>query len=333
MPKTAGHPRPARAAVAGISVFAATLIGCGTAFAQDNHPLEYIPPPISKTASVSEIKKDARLVLVSATVTDPYGRLVTGLDQENFQVYENGQEQEIMRFAEEDVPISIGVIFDLSGSMSDKIAKSRMAAVQFFKTANPADEFFLVDFNDRAELATPFTHSISELQNRLLFSGARGSTALLDAVYLGLTEMKGAHNARKALLIISDGGDNHSRYDEADVKRFVRESDTQIYAIGLYDPVADRSTPEEQNGPEMLHEMTDMTGGRTFNVGEESLDDLPDIAAKISMELRNEYVLGYRPSDKTNDGKWRKIKVKLRPPRGLPPLTVYARNGYYAPNH
>ena len=333
MPKTAGHPWAARLAVAGISVFAATLICCGTAFAQADHPLEYIPPPISKTASVSEIKKDARLVLVSATVTDPYGRLVTGLDQENFQVYENGQEQEIMRFAEEDVPISIGVIFDLSGSMSDKIAKSRMAAVQFFKTANPADEFFLVDFNDRAELATPFTQSISELQNRLLFTGARGSTALLDAVYLGLTEMKGAHNARKALLIISDGGDNHSRYDEADVKRFVRESDSQIYAIGLYDPVADRSTPEEQNGPEMLHELTDLTGGRTFNVGEESLDDLPDIAAKISMELRNEYVLGYRPSDKTNDGKWRKIKVKLRPPRGLPPLTVYARNGYYAPNH
>ena len=333
MPKTAGHPRAWRISSAGISFLAATLVSCGTASAQDNHPIEYVPPPVSKTNTVSEIKKDAALVLVSATVTDPYGRLVTGLDQENFQVYENGQEQEIMRFAEEDVPISIGVIFDLSGSMSDKIAKSRMAAVQFFKTANPADEFFLVDFNDRAELATPFTHSISELQNRLLFSGARGSTALLDAVYLGMTEMKGAHNARKALLIISDGGDNHSRYDEADVKRFVRESDTQIYAIGLYDPVGDRATPEEQNGPGMLRDLTDMTGGRTFNVGEQSLDDLPDIASKISMELRNQYVLGYKPSDKTTDGKWRKIKVKLRPPRGLPPLTVYARNGYYAPNH
>ncbi|HEV2488654.1 MAG TPA: VWA domain-containing protein [Candidatus Acidoferrales bacterium] len=333
MPKTAGHPRARWVAVAGYVVFAAALIPCGPACGQSSAPLEYKPPPLSKTNSVPEIKKDAALVLVSATVTDPYGRLVTGLDQENFQVYENGQEQEVMRFAEEDVPISIGVIFDLSGSMADKIAKSRMAAVQFFKTANPADEFFLVDFNDRAELATSFTHSISELQNRLLFTGAHGSTALLDAVYLGMTEMKGAHNARKALLIISDGGDNHSRYDEADVKRFVRESDTQIYAIGLYDPVADRSTPEEQNGPDMLRDLTDLTGGRTFNVGEQSLDDLPDIASKISMELRNQYVLGYRPSDKTRDGKWRKIKVKLRPPRGLPPLTVYARNGYYAPEH
>lgn len=333
MPKTAGHPRRLGPAAAGIATLAAALLTCGTAFGQDTHPLEYVPPPVNKSNNVTEIKKDAALVLVSATVTDPYGRLVTGLDQENFQVYENGQEQEIMRFAEDDVPISIGVIFDLSGSMSDKIAKSRMAAVQFFKTANPADEFFLVDFNDRAELATPFTRSIPELQNRLLFTGARGSTALLDAVYLGMTEMKGAHNARKALLIISDGGDNHSRYDEADVKRFVRESDTQIYAIGLYDPVADRSTPEEQNGPDMLRDLTDITGGRTFNVGESGLDDLPDIAAKISMELRNQYVLGYKPSDKTSDGKWRKIKVKLRPPRGLPPLTVYARNGYFAPNH
>jgi Ca-activated chloride channel homolog len=333
VPKTAGHPRVLRIAVAGCIAFAATLIPCSLTYAQSSAPLEYKPPPLNKANSITEIKKDAALVLVSATVTDPYGRLVTGLDQENFQVYEAGQEQEIMRFAEEDVPISIGVIFDMSGSMSDKIAKSRMAAVQFFKTANPADEFFLVDFNDRAELATPFTHSIPELQNRLLFTGAHGSTALLDAVYLGMTEMKGAHNARKALLIISDGGDNHSRYDESDVKRFLRESDIQIYAIGLYDAVADRATVEEQNGPEMLHDLTDVTGGRTFNVGEQSLDDLPDIASKISMELRNQYVLGYRPSDKTRDGKWRKIKVKLRPPRGLPPLTVYARNGYFAPAH
>ena len=312
-------------------MFALSAAFCGQARAQGTGPLVYKPPPLSKATIAPEIRKDTSLVLVNATVTDPYGRLVTGLDQENFQVYEDGQEQEIMRFAEEDVPISIGVIFDVSGSMSDKIAKSRMAAVQFFKTANPADEFFLVDFSDRAELATPFTNSIQELQNRLLFTAARGETALLDAVYLGLTEMKAAHNARKALLIISDGGDNHSRYDESDVRRFLREADVQIYAIGLYENPGDRSTPEEQNGPQMLQDMTDMTGGRTFNVEEQNLDDLPDIAEKISMELRNEYVLGYRPSDTVRDGKWRKIKVKLRPPRGLPPLTVYSRYGYYAP--
>jgi Ca-activated chloride channel family protein len=270
------------------------------------------------------------LVLVNATVTDPYGRLVTGLDQENFRVFEDGKEQEIMRFAEDDVPISIGMIFDVSGSMTDKIAKSRMAAVQFFKTANPADEFFLVDFADRAELATMFTSSIEELQNRLLFSAPKGMTALLDAVYLGMSEMKGARNARKALLIISDGGDNHSRYDYSDVKRFLRETDVQIYAIGIIDPDACDRTPEECAGPGFLQGLASMTGGRSFTV--KNLDDLGDIATKISMELRNQYVVGYRPRNTTRDGKWRKIKVKIRPPRGLPPLTVYSRYGYYAPN-
>ncbi|HXT74221.1 MAG TPA: VWA domain-containing protein [Candidatus Angelobacter sp.] len=300
------------------------------AVAQSTGPLIYKPPPESKTSHIAEIRKDVNLVLVNATVTDPYGRLVTGLDQENFRVFEDGKEQEIMRFAEDDVPISIGMIFDVSGSMTDKIAKSRMAAVQFFKTANPADEFFLVDFADRAELATMFTSSIEELQNRLLFSAPKGMTALLDAVYLGMSEMKGARNARKALLIISDGGDNHSRYDYSDVKRFLRETDVQIYAIGIIDPDACDRTPEECAGPGFLQGLASMTGGRSFTV--KNLDDLGDIATKISMELRNQYVVGYRPRNTTRDGKWRKIKVKIRPPRGLPPLTVYSRYGYYAPN-
>ena len=306
------------------------MIPCGMAVAQSTGPLIYKPPPESKTSHVAEIRKDVNLVLVNATVTDPYGRLVTGLDQENFRVFEDGKEQEIMRFAEDDVPISIGMIFDVSGSMTDKIAKSRMAAVQFFKTANPADEFFLVDFADRAELATMFTSSIEELQNRLLFSAPKGMTALLDAVYLGMSEMKGARNARKALLIISDGGDNHSRYDYSDVKRFLRETDVQIYAIGIIDPDACDRTPEECGGSAFLQGLASMTGGRSFTV--RNLDDLGDIATKISMELRNQYVVGYRPRNTTRDGKWRKIKVKIRPPRGLPPLTVYSRYGYYAPN-
>lgn len=306
------------------------MIPCGMAVAQSTGPLIYKPPPESKTSHVAEIRKDVNLVLVNATVTDPYGRLVTGLDQENFRVFEDGKEQEIMRFAEDDVPISIGMIFDVSGSMTDKIAKSRMAAVQFFKTANPADEFFLVDFADRAELATMFTSSIEELQNRLLFSAPKGMTALLDAVYLGMSEMKGARNARKALLIISDGGDNHSRYDYSDVKRFLRETDVQIYAIGIIDPDACDRTPEECGGSAFLQGLASMTGGRSFTV--RNLDDLGDIATKISMELRNQYVVGYRPRNTTRDGKWHKIKVKIRPPRGLPPLTVYSRYGYYAPN-
>jgi len=278
------------------------------------------------------IHADVDLALVNVTVTDPYSRLVTGLEPDNFRVFEDNIEQEIVAFSSEDVPISIGVIFDLSGSMGNKIAKAREAAIQFFKTANPADEFFLVSFNERAELTSTFTNSVEELQQRMMMSAPKGRTALLDAIYLGLSEMRGAHNAKRALLIISDGGDNHSRYNENDVKRLVREADTQLYAIGIFDPLGYRNrTPEELNGPSLLSDITDMTGGRVFAV--ERLEDLPDIATKIGMELRNQYVLGYHPSNKAHDARWRKIKVKLRAPRGLPPLTVYAKTGYYAPSH
>jgi len=278
------------------------------------------------------MKVDVNLAEVNVTVTDPFNRLVTGLEQENFRVFEDGVEQEITHFSSEDVPISIGLVFDMSGSMSDKVDKARQAAVQFMKTANPFDQFFLVSFNDRAELTSGFTSSVEELQNRMLFTSAKGRTALLDAVYLGLSEMRGARNAKRALLIISDGGDNHSRYSETDIKNFLKEADCQLYAMGIFDPVGIRDrTAEEMNGPALLEEMTAMTGGRVFPVSD--LDELPDIAAKIGMELRNQYVLGYKPSNHAHNGVWRKIKVRLRPPKGLPPLNVYAKTGYYAPTN
>ncbi len=275
------------------------------------------------------IQVEVNLALVNVTVTDPFDRLVTGLEKENFRIFEDGIEQEVVSFSSEDVPISIGVVFDMSGSMSDKVDKARQAAVEFFKTANPQDEFFLVSFNERAELTSRFTSSVEELENRMMFTRARGRTALLDAIYLGLSEMRGARNAKRALLIISDGGDNHSRYNESDIKQFLKEADCQLYAVGVFDPVGGRPTSEELNGPSLLDELTDMTGGRVFPV--ENLNDLPDIAAKIGMELRNQYVLGYKPSNNRHDETWRKIKVKLRPPRGLPPLSVYAKTGYFAP--
>ncbi len=275
------------------------------------------------------IKIDVDLALVNVTITDPYNRLVTGLDMENFRVFEDSTEQEIAHFSNEDVPVSIGVILDLSGSMANKIDKSRLAALQFFKTANPQDEFFLVSFNDRAQLVSPFTSSIEELQSHLMYTAAHGRTAMLDAIYLGLSQMKGARNSKRALLIISDGGDNHSRYSERDIQNFVKEADVQLYAIGIYEAAGSRPTPEEASGPALLSDVTDLTGGRTFTVS--NLNDLPDIAIKISMELRNQYVLGYRPSNKQHDGKWRKIKIKLRPPKGLPPLNVYAKSGYFSP--
>jgi Ca-activated chloride channel homolog len=272
------------------------------------------------------------LALINVTVTDPYNRLVTGLDPDNFRVYEDNIEQEVVTFSSEDVPISIGVIFDFSGSMANKIGKAREAALQFFKTANPQDEFFLVSFNERAELTSSFTNSIEDLQSRMMLTAPKGRTALLDAIYLGLSQMRGARNGKRALLILSDGGDNHSRYNESDIKRLVKEADTQLYAIGIFDPLGYRNrTPEELNGPSLLGEVTEMTGGRVFAV--ENLNELPDIASKIGMELRNQYVLGYRPSNKAHDARWRKIKIKLRAPKGLPPLNVYSKTGYYAPSH
>jgi Ca-activated chloride channel family protein len=176
-----------------------------------------------------------------------------------------------------------------------------------------------------------FTSSVEDLQSRILSAPARGRTALLDAIYLGLNQMRRARNGKRALLIMSDGGDNNSRYTEKDIKRLVREADTQLYSVGIFDPFANRSrTPEELSGPSLLSEVTELTGGRAFFV--ENINELPDIAAKIGAELRNQYILGYRPSNKSHDARWRKIKVKLRAPKGLPPLSVYAKTGYYAPS-
>jgi Ca-activated chloride channel family protein len=275
---------------------------------------------------------DVELALVNVTVTDPYNRLVTGLEPDNFRIFEDNIEQEVVNFSSEDVPISIGVILDLSGSMANKLGKAKQAALQFFETANPQDEFFLVGFNERAKLLSPFTSNVEDLQGRMLSASAKGRTALLDAIYLGLSQMRSAQNGKRALLIISDGGDNNSRYNEKDIKRLVREADTQLYSIGIFEPFEYRGrTPEELNGPSLLNEMTELTGGRAFTV--ENLNDLPDIATKIGMELRNQYVLGYHPSRKAHDARWRKIKIRLRAPKGLPPLTAYAKTGYYAPGH
>jgi Ca-activated chloride channel family protein len=275
---------------------------------------------------------EVELALVNVTVTDPYNRLVAGLDPDNFRVFEDNVEQEVVAFSSEDMPISIGVIFDYSGSMTNKINKAREAAIEFFKTANPQDEFFLVSFNERAELSSAFTNSIEDLLSRMMLTAPKGRTALLDAIYLALSQMRGARNSKRALLILSDGGDNHSRYSESDIKRLVKEADTQLYAIGIFDPLEYRKrTPEELNGPSLLGEITEMTGGRVFAV--ENLNELPDVATKIGMELRNQYVLGYRPSNKTHDARWRKIKIKMRAPKGLPPLNVYSKTGYYAPSH
>ena len=273
------------------------------------------------------LRKDVDLVLVPVTVTDPMNRLVTGLEKENFQLTDNGQPQEIRHFSSEDAPISLGVIFDISGSMADKIDKSREAVVEFFRTANPQDEFFLITFSEKPEVLADFTSSVEDIQSKLVYAAAQGPDRFAGRHLPGHeSDAQGALRA-KALLIISDGGDNHSRYTEGEIKSMVREADVQIYGIGLYD--RDFKTPEEREGPALLSEVTEVTGGRTFTIS--NPNELADVATKIGIELRNQYVLGYRPTNPARDGKWRKIKVKLNPPKGLPPLHVYAKTGYYAP--
>ena len=286
------------------------------------------PPDVPR----GNIRVESTLVLIPVTVTDPLNRFVTGLDRENFRVFEDKSEQKVTHFASEDAPLSVGVVFDTSGSMGSKLDKSRQAVAQFFKTANPEDEFFLIQFNDRPELVVDFTTHLEEIQNRLTFTQSKGRTALLDAVYMALHKMKKARNPRKALLIISDGGDNSSRYTESEIKNLVREADVQIYAIGIFEPMASRGrTPEELSGPSLLSEISEQTGGRHFPV--DNLNELPDVAAKIGIELRNQYILGYTPSNQERDGKYRRVQVKLIQPRGLPPLRAFWRLGYYAPAH
>jgi VWFA-related protein len=290
------------------------------------------PPAEQAPAPKSNIRVDTTLVLIPVTVTTPLGQFVTGMERENFRLFEEKVEQKIVHFASEDAPLSIGLVFDASGSMGSKLSKSREAAAQFFKTANPEDEFFLVQFSDRADLVTPFTHSIEEIQNRLTFTQSKGRTALLDGIYTALNHMKKGKNPRKAIIILSDGGDNSSRYTESEVKNLVREADVQIYAIGIFEPIAARGrTAEELSGPSLLSEMAEQTGGRHFPV--ENIAELPDVAAKIGIELRNQYVIGYAPANQERDGKYRRVQVKLVQPRGLPPLRAFWRLGYYAPTH
>jgi len=262
------------------------LLLCGLAmagWAQSPQPKVSIEPrarpgtdlPVERRGN---IRVDTTLVLINATVIDPMSRFVTGLEKEHFRLFEEKVEQKVTHFASEDAPLSIGLVFDCSGSMGAKLQKSRQAAAQFFKTANPEDEFFLVQFNDRPVMTMKFTTSTEEIQNRLTFTQAKGRTALLDGVYLALNEMKKARNPRKAILILSDGGDNSSRYTESEIKNLVREADVQIYAIGIFEPVSARGrTAEELSGPSLLTEVSEQTGGRHFPV--ENVNELPAVAA------------------------------------------------------
>lgn len=300
------------------------------AWAQISFDIRSHAPSRAATETAARIRVDQTLVLVPVTVSDRSEHPITGLEKDQFRLFDDKVEQRITHFAMEDAPLAAGLVFDTSASMGRKLRRSRLSAKAFFQTANPRDEFFLVTFNNRPRLAVPLTTDTGLIENRLIAEKPKGSTALLDAIYLAVSELKKSGQPRKALLIVSDGADNNSRYSESEIKNLVRESNIVIYGIGIYESLRTRErTPEELYGPTLLSEIAEMTGGREFAI--DRLKDLPDAAAKIGRELRNYYVLGFSPPGALHDGKYHKIQVKLTPPRGLPKLQTRWRRGYYAP--
>ncbi len=324
----------------------ASWIGIPAAQGQGDTSEAHIQPR-GQISSVNSVNGD-ELNLHTQQIRKNMGRVVTGLGQDNFKVFEGKQLQEIKHFSLEDSPVSLGVILDLSSSMASKIDRAREAVVEMLKSSNPQDEFFLITFSDAPQVTQDFTQKIENMHEKLLFATPKGRTALLDAIYSGIQKMKEAKYQRKALLVISDGGDNHSLYTENEVKSVVKEADVLIYSVGVFDhdcrtatekhfgPVVggfdhDCLTREERLGPMLLKDMSAVTGGRSYTL--DNPNELPQITEHIGYELRNQYVLGYRPTCKKDDGKWRKIKVKLASlPKGLPPLRVRSKTGYYAPS-
>jgi Ca-activated chloride channel homolog len=286
------------------------------------------PAPKSEKQPPQTLKVDVELVLVNATVTDSLNRYVSGLEGNHFQIWEDKIEQKVEYFSAEDVPISIGVIFDVSGSMKDKISTARQAAATFLKTGNPEDEYFLVEFANRPEVASDFTTDVTKLQSKLIMTPAKGMTAMYDSVYLGLEKLKEGTNPKKALLLITDGEDNRSRYTFQNVKEFVKEQDVQIYSIGIVDEW-NSQLGAGKTGRAMIEELAELTGGQAFFP--DSVYELEDICTKIAVELKNQYVIGYHTTNGAKDGKWRKIRVKVNPPKGIQRLNVRAKQGYYAP--
>jgi Ca-activated chloride channel homolog len=286
--------------------------------------------PLAAYQDGFNLRVDTTLVLIPVSVTDSSNRFVLGLEKTNFSLLEDGVEQKISQFAGEEAPLSIGLLVDTSGSMAERLDISRRAVAEFMKTMNSQDEAFLIEFADEAKLVCHFTNRASEIDTKVASLETQGLTALLDAVHLGLDEMSKAKNPRKALLIISDGGDNNSKYNENEIKDLVREAGVQIYSMGVFAPFgALRLGAAELSGPALLTELSEQTGGRAYPA--RSFGALPSIARNIGIELRNQYLLAYVPVNHEKDGKYRKVVVTVSPPAGLSSLKARWRQGYYAP--
>jgi len=290
-----------------------------------------IKPQDTQPATGFNLRVDTTLVQIPVAVTDSLNRFVLGLQKEDFHLFEDSVEQTVAHFSGEDAPLSVGLVFDESGSMDYKLRTSQAAVAQFLKTLNADDEAFLVEFSDTAKLSVEFTAKTGEIQDALKNAKPGGLTAMLDGINLALHEMKKAKNSRKAIVIVSDGGDNHSQYTASQIESLVREADVQIYAMGVFEPSLPIGlSAEEVSGPKLLSEISTQTGGRAFSAALTS--DLPSVAARIAVELRNQYVLGYYPKNQTRDGKYRHVEVKLAQPKGVSALKAHWRLGYYAPS-
>lgn len=280
-----------------------------------------LPAQEGEVAKYASIRVDVDTVRVRIATADALNRFVTGFKPEHFKVYEDKVEQSIVNFTQEPSPVSIGLIFDTSYSMKPKTLNARKSAVEFLQDGTSEDEFFLVLFNDRARLAQNITNDIREIQNKIGMSEPRGSTALLDAIYVGLEKIRECRHPKKALIVITDGEDNKSRYTFNELRVFAREVDCQVYVLGEHGSLG--------YGESIMQDLARMSGGRVFFPN--SLNELEYYIELIHAELRNQYVIGYIPTNKSRDGTWRKITVKLNPPPGLPKLFLHYREGYYAP--
>jgi len=285
------------------------------------------PTQIANSSIAPSIRVDVNMALVPVTVLDTMGHNVLGLDRENFRVIDGSQAVPIVSFGRSDAPVSVGLIFDCSRSMRDKFRVARLAPAELYKQLNPDDESFLITVAETATLRQDFTSAFNDIQNALLFSNPNGTTSLLDGVYLGLQHIRKAKNPRKALIVVSDGGDNNSRYTMQELARIAQESDTQIFSICLFEKP---QTAEEFDGPMLLTKLSQSSGGITYMI--QNLNDMQTAFGKVGVTLHNQYVLGYYPPENAPAGKYRKVTVQLLVPKGLPKLQVYSRNGYFVPD-
>ena len=288
-------------------------------------------PPVKRNEGKNQnepiFKSLTEVVTLSVTVTDPYSRLVTGLDRQHFEVFEDKVKQNIVFFKDEDVPVSVGIIFDVSGSMKGKLDRAREALKAFVQTSHDQDDFFLIGFNQRANLVAEFMDGES-LINKLMLIDPKGQTALYDASYLGLEKVKQGRHQKRAILLISDGQDNASRYTYGELRKQLKEANVQIYSIGIVEMGGGAGGSLDLQGQVILEEVSQTTGGKAFFP--RSAAELEDATTRIALELRHQYSIGYEPTNEKRDGKWRKISIKVNPPRGLPRLNVRSKEGYYA---